>query len=77
MQDLASAADMYCGGPGGSYGHLRTRAQGLCYRIHHAAATAAHHPGMYGLPPGPPIQSPGSLHPGMDSLGHIQDIHAR
>lgn len=44
---------------------------------HYGMMMAAHgghmaHPGMYGLPT---AQSP-PLHPGMDGLGHIQDIHA-
>jgi hypothetical protein len=48
---------------------------------HHAATVGAaghvahHHAGMYGLPGS--VQSSAGLHAGMDSLGHIQDIHAR
>ena len=34
-----------------------------------------HHPGMYGLPAA--MQSPAALHSGVDSMGHVQDIHAR
>ena len=92
MQDLAGAADMYGPGPAASYGHMRgppglpSQAAAAAMLLpghphHHAmmmahhAATAGHvahhHAGMYGLPGS--VQS----HAGMDSLGHIQDIHAR
>ena len=86
IQDL-SGTDLYGTSPGGaSYGgHLRApplpsqAAMLLPGHPHPAMMMAhgghmAHHAGMYGLPT---MQGPTPLHSGVDSMGHVQDIHAR
>jgi len=83
IQDL-SGSDLYGTSPAAaSYGHLRgpplpSQAMLLPGHPHPAMMMAhgghmGHHPGMYGLPT---MQGP-SLHSGVDSMGHVQDIHAR
>ena len=92
IQDL-SGSDLYGSSVGAaSYGgHLRAAPQPMLLPGHphpatammmaHAATAgpmAAHHPGMYALPPPPPMQpGPTPLHAGVDAMGHVQDIHAR
>ena len=79
---MQGMADMYGMSPS-SYsqmGALRAagHSQAMLLPAHpHYGMMMAHgghmgHPGMYGLPT---AQSP-PLHPGMDAMGHIQDIHA-
>ena len=90
LQDLSGSADLYGTSPGGaaSYGggHLRgpplpSQAMLLPGHPHaammmaHGGHMAAHHPGMYGLPAA--MQGPTALHPAVDAMGHVQDIHAR
>jgi len=87
IQDL-SGSDLYGTSPAGaSYGgHLRapplpSQAMLLPGHPHPAAMMMAHgghmahHPGMYALPA---MQgAAAALHSGVDSMGHVQDIHAR
>jgi hypothetical protein len=70
----AAAAAMLL--PGHPHHHAMMMAHHAAASVGAAGHVAHHHPGMYGLPGGP-VQSPAGLHAGMESLGHIQDIHAR
>lgn len=82
MQNVPGSADMFCDSPTSPYppiGHLRppqlhAQTMFLPGHPHHTMMMAhgGHFGGHAGLGPGP---SP-PLHPGMDNLGHIQNIHA-
>jgi len=84
IQDL-SGSDLYGTSPAAaaSYGHLRgppLPSQAMLLPGPHPAMMMAHgghmahHPGMYGLPA---MQGTTALHSGVDTMGHVQDIHAR